>query len=328
MRGYTFGVRHCGFSGVCLAAVLTLLPGAVVSGVDVAPPKEPQQEPEFRHTHVDVLYNRLSAVIADPFDRVDRFFGDESIEDEGRRTRLRVGGGVRTDVVDGWRMVTDFSLRVALPRIEERWQLFLNELAGEDELSDVTDLARPPVDTDPDFGLRYFFLRDIRMSLSADAGYRFSSPNQGFVRLRGRSRYRPGRWSLDLTQAATYFTHDGWRSQSDMSWTVPFADAYGIRSFSRVTWDEISSGYTPEQSVSLFRELTVRRAWRLEGRGVWEEVPNPSDMIYTVEFTYRQLVHRNWLFVEIAPGVEYAASRDYEANPFVTLKCEIVFNAD
>ncbi len=277
---------------------------------------------------LDVWYTRMSAVIADPFDRVDRFFGDESIIDEGRRTRLRIGAGVRTDVDTGARMVTDFSLRLALPRIEERWQLFLDELAGEDELSGVSDLTRPPVDTDPDVGLRYFLLRDLGASISADAGYRFSSPNQAFGRIRGRARYPRGRWSLDLTQTATYFTQDGWRSQSDMSWTLPFASAYGFRSFSRLTVEEISSGYTPEHSLALYRTLTARRAWRLEGRGIWIEMPNPSDIVYTIEFMYRQLVHRNWLFFEIAPGVEYAENNHYDANPFVTFKFEILFNAD
>ncbi len=289
---------------------------------DDVPPSAPLYE------RVDEWYDRMSAVIADPFARVDQFFGDESIADEGRRTRLRVGVGVRGDVVNGWRMLTDFSLRVALPRIEERWQLFLNELASEDDISDVSDLTRPPIDTDPDFGLRYFLLRDLRMSIRADGGYRFSSPRQAFVRLRGRTRYRPGRWALDVTQAVTYFTHDGWRSQSEISARLPLADVYGIRSLSRLTWEEISSGYKPEQSIALYRELTARRAWRLEGRGVWQNMPNPSDIIYTVEFVYRQLLHRNWLFVEIAPGVEYAESKNYDPNPFILLQFEILFNAE
>ena len=284
--------------------------------------------PVLLNDRVNDWHKLMSAAIADPFDRVDRFFGDESIADEGRRTRLRIGAGVRTDVVDGWRMVTDFSLRLVLPRIEERWQLFLDELAGEDEFDGLSDLTSPPVDTDPDIGLRYFLLRNLRTSISADAGYRFGSPNQAFGRLRGRARYPRGLWSLDLTQTGTYFTKDGWRSQSDMSWTLPFASAYGVRSFSRLTWEEISSGYTPEQRFSLYRTLTYRRAWRVEGRGIWVEMPNPSEIVYTFEFVYRQLIHQNWLFMEIAPGVEYAESRDYDANPFAMIKFEILFNAD
>ena len=277
---------------------------------------------------VDYLYERISAVIAGPFDRIDRFFGDESISDEARRTRLRVGAGIRTDVVSGAKMVTDFSLRLSLPRIEERWQLFLDELAGEDDFDGVGDLTRPPVDREPDVGLRYFLFRNLRMSLSADAGYRFGSPNQAFGRLRGRVRYPVGNWRLELKQTGTYFTEDGWRSDSDMTWTLPFASAYGLRSFSRVTVDEVSTGYTPEQRFSLYRELTVWRAWRLQAGGVWGEMPDPSKIVYTVEFAYRQLLHRNWLFLEIAPGVEYAKSYDYDPNPFITMKFEILFNTD
>jgi hypothetical protein len=164
--------------------------------------------------------------------------------------------------------------------------------------------------------------------VSADAGYRFGSPNQGFGRLRCRVRVPVWRWQLELTQAVTYFTEEGWRSQSDLVWARPFGDVYGFRSFSRVTVEDRSLGYTPEQSLSLYRLLTERRAWRLEARGIWEEMPEPSDIRYTAEFAYRQLLHRNWFFVEIAPGVEFVEANDYAANPFITLKFEIVFNAD
>ncbi len=277
---------------------------------------------------VDNWYALMSAVIADPFDRVDRFFGDETIADEGRRTRLRVGAGVRTDVVRGWRMVTDFSLRMALPRIEERLQIFLDELSGDDELEGLQTIARPPVDTEPDIGLRYFLLRDVRTSISADAGYRFGSPNQAFGRIRGRARYPRKRWSLNLTQTATFFTNDGWRSQSDMSWTLPFAMHYGFRSFSRMTVEDRSDGVTPEQRFSLYRTLTEQRAWRLEGGGVWEELPEASNIKYSYELIYRQLLYRNWFFVELGAGADYTESRDYAANPFVSLKFEILFNTD
>jgi len=323
---YLLFVLLCKFGAVvCLAdmpdgaAQTNAVPPAVAARTNAVLPLD---------VRVDAWHAWVSAAIADPFDRVDRFFGDERIVDESRRTRLRTGFGVRYDVENGGQMVTDFSLRLALPRLEERWQIFLDELAADDELSGISDLTRPPVDTEPDVGLRYILRRTARKSVSADAGYRFGSPNQAFGRLRGRVRYPVQRWYLDLTQTATYFTRDGWRSQSDVSWTRPFATAYGFRSLSRVTVDEQSSGYTPEQSFSLYRLLTVRRAWRLEGRGIWQEMPHPSDIRYTVELGYRQLVHRNWLFVEVAPGVEYAEVNAYAANPFVTLKFEVVFNAD
>jgi len=315
-------------AGLLYAFGMTLLCEAIPNGDSETDGSETVAQTVPINQRVDDWYAHMSAVIADPFDRVDRFFGDESIVDEGRRTRLRLGAGVSTDVEQGWRMVTDFSLRLALPRIEQRWQFFLDEWTGEDDLSDVSDLTRPPVDRDPDVGLRYFMLRDLRTSISADAGYRFSSPNQAFARVRGRARYPRGRWRLELTQTGTYFTKDGWRSQSDMSWTLPFASAYGLRSFTRLTVEEQSSGYTPEQSVTLYRTLTVRRAWRLQGKGVWSEMPDPSDIVYTGEFVYRQLLHRNWLFLEIAPGVEYAEVNDYAANPFISMKFKILFNAD
>jgi hypothetical protein len=276
----------------------------------------------------DVWHAWVSSNLVMQTDRVDRFFGDDILVDETSRTRLKTGIGIRYSDKEGAKIDTDFSLRVALPRIEARWQIFLDELVEEGDFDSLRDLQNPPVGDEPDIGLRYFLRKTTKTSLSTDAGYRIGSPNQAFGRLRGRMRISIARSVLEGTQTFTYFTEEGWRSQSDIAWTRPFGECYGFRSFSRVTMEEKSYGYTPEQRLSLYRTLTRRRAWRVDLDGIWEEVPHPSAISYKLSFTYRQLIHRNWLFLQITPGVEYAKKYDYDANPFVAMAFEIVFNTD
>lgn len=279
-------------------------------------------------SRLDSWYAWVSSNLVTQTDRVDRFFGEDILVDETSRARLKTGFGVRYSHKEGAKMDTDFSLRLRLPRIESRWQIFLNELVGEEELDRLDDLRDPPLGEEPDIGLRYFFSKTAKTSLSTDAGYRIGSPNQAFGKLRGRIKFPVGCSVWEGTQTFTYFTEEKWRSQSDISWTRPFGEVYGLRSFSRVTFEEKSYGYTPEQRFSLYRTLTRRRAWRIDLDGRWAEVPDPTEIMYKASFTYRQLIHRNWLFVELTPGVEYAKKYDYEANPFFALTFEIVFNAD
>jgi hypothetical protein len=111
-----------------------------------------------------------------------------------------------------------------------------------------------------------------------------------------------------------------------MRWCRPLWADWLFRSSSRVTWEENINGMSPTQSFSLFRELSKRRAYRLAVAGVWPETPHSHEAVYSAEFTYRQLIHSRWLFVEVTPGIEYPQEHGYRFTLYINVKFEIVFD--
>jgi hypothetical protein len=273
----------------------------------------------------DAWHTLISSVLANSIESVDQFFGDDRFDDENRRSRLHTSLGFKYDQEEGTSLITDLSLRIALPRLQNRLQFFIDGLVIDDDpdsISSVFDAAR---DSDSDAGLRHIFTRDEFRSLNTDVGIRLGSTSQVFGRVRGRLVIPMDPWQLQLSQRFAWFTSDGLEETSEIRFDRPMANDYLFRSTTILTWREQESGWTPEQSLALYKEVSPRRSWRLSVAGSWPETPHTSEANYSTIFTYRQLIHRNWLFLDIAPGVEFPQENDYQANAFITAKFEIIF---
>lgn len=279
------------------------------------------------HT-VDRWRSNISSAIADSVARIDRFFGDERLDDENRRTHLRVGLGLQYDGEDGTAVVSDFRLRLALPCLERRLHLLLDEARSTEGLDDALSILDTPEDPETGVGLRYIFSHAEQRRISADVGARLRSPFQVFGRLRGRLTVPCADGMLRLTQSVAWFTEDGWTETSEMTWNRRLAGRTLFRTVSRLTWEESSGGVTPEQAFVLLRQPSPRRAYSLALSGIWPETPRVESARYAATLTYRRQIHRPWLFLEIAPGVGFPQENGYACNPFVAVKCEVLFDKE
>ncbi len=277
--------------------------------------------------NLDDWHQRISETIANPVERLDRFFGDERLDNEDRRSRLRTGIGLKYKQDGGVSIISDFNLRLALPHLEDRLHLFIDELVKEDEPDNLDGLESDD-DSRPETGLRYIFVHNEQRSLNTDVGIRFSSSLQVFNRIRGRLIIPVQHWQLHLVQSVAWFTSDGWTETSEISWNRPLPDNYLFRATSKLTWEERTSGVTPAQTFILFKELDEDRGFRLMLSGRWTETPHTEEAAYTTRLSYRQRLHEQWLFFELAPGIEFRQTRDYEANPFLLGKLEVIFSTD
>ncbi|PIP37433.1 MAG: hypothetical protein COX19_16735 [Desulfobacterales bacterium CG23_combo_of_CG06-09_8_20_14_all_51_8] len=276
----------------------------------------------------DIWQGSASTGMLDAADRVDSFFGDERLDDENRYTRLRLGMGLGWHKNDGASLLTEVRLRLSLPQLKNRFQIVVDDSFEADEPDKGSVIAEAAKDSEPDAALRYILKHDERRRLTSDLGVRLSSPSQVFGRLRGRIILPFPIWELRLSQSAAWFTDDGVTETSELRWSRLLWTDWLFRAISRVTWEENNNGVTPAQSFSLFRELTTHRGYRLGASGEWPETPHAHEAKYTTEFTYRQLLHSRWLFLEITPGLEFPQQRDYECTPYINFKIEIVFDED
>ncbi|MFZ2807579.1 MAG: hypothetical protein WA081_13835 [Desulfosalsimonadaceae bacterium] len=276
----------------------------------------------------DIWHKSASTGMSDTADRVDHFFGDERLDDENRYTRLRLGTGLGWHKNDGASLLTDIRLRLSLPQLKNRFQIVVDDTFESDEPDKGSAISEAVKDSEPDAALRYIIKHDERRRLTSDVGVRLSSPSQVFGRLRGSIILPFPIWELRLSQSAAWFTDDGVTETSELRWSRPLWTDWLFRAISRVTWEENNNGVTPAQSFSLFRELTTHRGYRLGASGYWPETPHAHEAKYTTEFTYRQLLHSRWLFLEISPGLEFPQKRDYECTPYISVKLEIIFDEE
>lgn len=276
----------------------------------------------------NIWHGSASTGMLDAADRIDHFFGNERLDDENRDTRLRLGTGLRWHKNNGTSVITDIRFRLALPQLKNRFQIVVDDTFEADEPDKGSAVSEAVKDSEPDAALRYIIKHDERRRLTSDVGVRLSSPSQLFGRLRGRIILPFHIWELRFNQSVAWFTDDGVIETSEMLFSRLLEYNWLFRSSSRVTWEENHNGVTPAQSFSLYRELTTRRGYRIGLGGRWPETPHVHEAEYTTEFTYRQLLHSRWLFLEISPGLKFPQEHDYECTPYIHVKLEIIFDEE
>lgn len=273
-------------------------------------------------------HERMSTRIGTVVERMDRFFGDDRFEDDNRGTRFKFGIGPRYHREEGGSIVTDIKARFALPNLEKRFHLIVDDSFEANEPDNVRDISEAAKDSEPDTALRYILRQTDRRRLNADVGVRFSSPSQLFGRLRGRYAVPWTFWELRFTQTVYWFTEDGFVETSEIRWTRAMGTDWLLRFSTRLTWEETEDGIRPGQSVTVFKKLTQRRGYSFGVSGSWPETPHTREAVYRADFTYRQLLHSNWLFFEISPGVEFRQKYRYATDPYIQFTVSIVFDED
>jgi hypothetical protein len=323
-----FGLMAAMFAGVAVSGRGAETNSAPAKAGDEA--SQAEREPRSRLDWLtnpdrwDARHDFVSAGVIGAVERIDRIFGDERLDDDTRLSRLHVKVGGQYSEQDEFSLLTNFRLRLALPRLQNRLQLIVNDEIEAEDAESSDDLAEAAEDSKADVALRYIASGNVRHRLSVDAGVRGFDPLQGLGRTRGWVAVPVGPWEMRLTETVTWLTRDGFASTTEMRWTRPLRHQWWLRSTSRLTWEEQLHGVTPAQSLAVGRTPTDRRAYRLESAGSWPETPHTDSARYRLTFTYRQALHRNWLFLEIAPGVDFRQNRDYEPNPGIALHLELI----
>lgn len=274
----------------------------------------------------DSRYRLTTESIVGAVDRLDRFFGEERITEESRKTSLVIGIGLQRDGNEGLKLLSDFRLRLSLPRLEGRLQLVLDDAFEVDQPNDRLTIAPSVSDVKPDAGLRYYLAQDKNVDVSADLRVRLRGSLQFFVRTRGSVRIPMNEWDTRLTETLYWFTDDGWREVTELSFNRVLPNAWLFRSSSRLTWEETRNGVNPGQVFSVTRKSGKRQAWRLYLAGDWPEVSHTREANYAAGVVYRRRVHRDWLFLEFTPSIEFPQEYDYALNTVFGVKLEVTFS--
>ena len=270
-------------------------------------------------------HRRWSSNVINTAEYIDNFFADPRLDKESNGSRLKLSLGTEYKDGEGFSFITRANVRLSLPRTSKRLKIFFEDIVESDDPASANQALRDMRDSNPDTGLRYSIRQKRRYSIDLDGGYRTSS-DQFFGRIRGkRDFFATEQLKFRLTQSASYYTEDEWISKTEFDASYQLPHDYLFRSESELECAEDIEGVRPAQMFILFKPLSKHRAVRYEIGGDWPESPGPTETKYFTSFTFRSLIHSDWIYVELEPGVEFAQVNDYEPKGFVMLKFDIVF---
>lgn len=280
---------------------------------------------------MDRVHGTLSRRLVATVDTFDGFFGDDRVSEENNETLLRVSLPYTFKESDESEFKPTVNARVALPQLENRLHVILDELTEED---DDDDGGRRRDDDDEEdhqrvsLGLRYLAKERYQIRIHYDAGVRFNSGLDPFVRARATRAFALKKWVPRITEDLLWTEKESLTSTSTLNFDRPVVTTVMFRASSKLIWEEEEYGVKPSQNLILFWRPSDVRAGSLN-LGVSGRT-HPATVVekYRAAVTYRQRVFRKWIYVEVTPAAEFPRERDFNFTPMLTLKLEMIFGPD
>lgn len=289
-----------------------------------------------RRRWVDWLQRSVHLSVCETALWFDRLFGGQTVY-EGRDQNhgwLRVGA--TWDGREGTEPLARGRASLALPRMQNR----LHAIVGRDDREELISEHPSERDRVPAFfgdpeddewlvGLGYGRARGDRDRFDYGVGARLATPIERYVKASYRHYhiYSPAILGR-LRQTVFWESDDGFGMTGRYDLERILDPERLMRWRTAATWAEGSEGVRWSTGLSLYQRVGTKRAFAYEGivRGETDhEVPLRE---YRLRFIYRQVLSREWLFLDVRPAVAYRREfleEEREWVPALSIGVELQF---
>jgi hypothetical protein len=276
-----------------------------------------QFEPEHKY---------ISQQILDFADMLDTFFTNDRAYDElqDSHVNLLILHTNADNKKPGYR--AQLRAKIVFPKTQKKLKLLI-ESQGQDEETQQSSLTEALQSQEQSLGLRFIERETMKWRVQTDVGLRFKSGVDIFTRLRLRRLITSDTWIYRISQTFYWYRTDGAGETTRLDIDHSLAKDLLFRATSQATWLNKNNYFDLEQDFTLFQKFNKRKAISYQTGILRSTEPHTQSINYFLSTRYRQEVHRNWLFFEINPGVNYPENNSYKPIKFIILKLEAVFGS-
>lgn len=194
---------------------------------------------------------------------------------------------------------------LSLPGTEERVELVFESDNPDDPADRDRELRGEGTDVRQYLGLR--FLNPFRF-VKTETSFRIPGrlPMELRSQLRAWQDFQPGTWHLRPRVTVFDASATGTGYTMDLSLRRPVGNDMQFQSSTAATWFRREAQYYYDQTLSLIQPLGRRReiVWQIGAAG--ESEPEDRLTLYYAQFSWRRVVYRDWLLLEVRPQARRA----------------------
>ncbi len=296
------------------------LPTESTQGDDI-----PLLDEKYEQT-LDTLQEQGTALVVSAARWIDSFFDDPRYVSEQNRTRAKLKLTFGYSKFDDFEFSPGIDLRLNLPVLENRVNLFLTVNDDDDFDVDSNPIADSENDKDNDLtaGIKYFLAMGESYNISADAGVS-GSYVYGGLRYRHLHPFFSNFWDGRFTNRLRYYSDDGWENKASYDIERHLGERYFIRNTFTGVLSETADGLPFSAVTRLFQVFSIERALLYDAGVYFETEPEFEVSDVQLKLRYRQRFYRDWLVLEVAPQLTFPSEHDHDMNPGLILKFEADF---
>lgn len=292
-------------------------------------PDDPLSKPptdifSFLDVPQHAIYTDLESVAR----AVDAFFANEKVtyDYSGSFARYTLDtsfeeGGVVSVIGN-----LDVSLR--LPRTQQKLDLVLESdpLETQNNLQRATTVGTEQSSNNGVYaGLQREYGNEEKWRFKPSLGLKLHFPIEYYVRLRAYRDYKFGLWNMLLSESTYWYDTTGAGIDSEMVWSHVLDDNLLFRSNSLVRYTKQYERFDLSEVFLLTQPLTRRRAITYSIGFFGNTDPTMHITDYVLQARYRQLLHGNYLYLELVPQVRYRIDYDFTQEDSFLLRLEWFF---
>lgn len=264
---------------------------------------------------------------------IDRFFGDPRYFQETNKSVLQLSlanvqqpGGSGNGV-----LALDGQAKLDLPSSEKRFSLMLESNPEKNISGDLT--KQPVASNDAATGSNQSAAlridrppEDSPWHFSADTGVRVRLPLEPFVRTRA-SYTRPfEQWRMKAAETVFWFSSIGAGETTQIDLERVISEPTLFRATSTATWMNETHNFDLRQDFSIFHTLNERSALLYQAGISGVSEPQFQTAGYVLLMLWRYRLHRSWIFTELSPQLHFPRVKNFEPNPMLLLRLEVLFD--
>lgn len=315
--------------------ILTLLIQVQFSvAQELTPSAHPSEEenPQDSLNAARVLMNdahqRVSSTILLLSNRIDSFFGSRRGDDEANGSRLRVFYDSTFRQNQRWEDRIDMRFSLRLPQLQKLLKISFNKEGGKDNRKNPPSSDTPkeaaPKASEPQ--LKDLLLTTNKWTFNVNTGLRVDIPPNPFARARlTRTMIFFEAWEFNPTQEATWFLDQGFGLNFTHDLDYSISPTLLFRVANSVFWADETDEVTTTHGPQLFQQLSDHRALSYSIQAQGTNRPDLYINNYRGAIQYRQLIHSNWLFLEVTPAIDFPKAERWNEVYSLFLRLEAVF---
>jgi hypothetical protein len=258
----------------------------------------------------------------------DRFFANDALYRYTTESYVQISGDTLFEENGEVGYDIKFRGRLDLPGTKRRFKLILNtnptERQGPLERS-VDDSPAAAVEESDLFG-SIQREREIRgWKFRPSAGAKINLPIVPFVKARFTNIYPLQHWSLRADQNFYWFDDNGFGSDSTVDFDRPVGEEHLFRASSFARWTEETEYFQLSQIFTFYQTLSPNRKISYQVGAYGQTQPTWFMTDYLIVVRYRQNLHKEWLFFEIRPQVQYSKDNDWDDEVSLLLRLDLLF---
>ncbi|MDD5523083.1 MAG: hypothetical protein PHI84_19875 [Kiritimatiellae bacterium] len=285
---------------------------------------------------LDSIHDRIFLRLQRNINSFDHFFAKypaDAMEIPISRFRMGLYFVTEDDEDLETRFEPKFEVNLKLPNLKDRWSIFVdslrdNELPGVDPTESETVLNA---------GFRHVY---DKINIHTDLGLRWRNEPVGIARVDWRPKYSIGKLTMYPRQRVFYETQEGFGEVTAFTANRWLGKNF-IRSVSAAKWTEHTDGVEWEQSAILGHVHRLIEEDKTSDLISDEDVARGLSLRYSMfghnsteerridrhrlTLIYRHPMFRKWIFLQIAPGIEYRNNNEWKCVPSIQIGFDTLF---